>query len=592
MNSIAGQVAIGTLAAKGFSAAWGAVKNTVASIPEFANAADAIGKQSQTLGLGVESLQRFQYAASMSNISNETLEKSFSTLNKGMGSGALVTSLDKLDKGLTQQIRGAKSTEEAFMIISNAVAGYDDVAQRTAVLNAALGKSADDMVPMLADGADGLREIMALAPNILSSRTVATATVFGDTLTHINAVIKDFGDTAKSGIMSAILPYIFALKEWLDTNKELIKVKIKEFIQGAIGVIDKLRPTVMKIIETVKNVIDTVRPFVTWAIGNLPKLIPIVAGVVGAFMAFSLVKGVIDGVTKALNGIKMFFSMGPMGIIFAVIAALIAAFIFLSEKVGGWENALELVKLTLLAVVQTLMKVVLTPFNLLLTGVQAALGLFAEFSGVAAIFEAIGQTIMKWLLTPVNTVIDAIGGLLSVVSKIDPSGMTKGAMEAVKNFQDKMNIMLTGSASTIGHDGLSALVDPSRNVDANAKALREAALSMQGGVGSFQKGMNKLLTGSESTLWNSGLGAFTDPFKNADIGGRYREMAASVTPRTEDNSQWQAILDKLDGVINAQEGTTAAVEGAASVKVKNGAPGLNFAGAGSYDVFSTVRQGI
>jgi phage-related protein len=102
-----------------------------------------------------------------------------------------------------------------------------------------------------------------------------------------------------------------------------------------IGVIDKLRPTVMKIFETVKNVIDTVKPFVTWAIGNLPKMIPIITGVVGAFMAFSLVKGVIEGVTKALDGIKLFFGSGPMGIIFLVIAALIAAFVFLSEKVGG-----------------------------------------------------------------------------------------------------------------------------------------------------------------------------------------------------------------------------------------------------------------
>ncbi|GHV89684.1 hypothetical protein AGMMS50268_01870 [Spirochaetia bacterium] len=200
MNSIAGQVAIGTLAAKGFSAAWGAVKDTVKSIPEFAAAADEIGKTAQILGIGVESLQRFQYAASMSNISNEDLSKSFATLNKNMGSGALLTSLDKLDVGLSEQLRTAKSTEQAFMIITDAVAGYDDVAHRTAVLNATLGKSAADMIPMLADGSAGLREMMELAPNVLSARVIAQATVFGDTLTHIQSVLKDFTDTAKSGV--------------------------------------------------------------------------------------------------------------------------------------------------------------------------------------------------------------------------------------------------------------------------------------------------------------------------------------------------------------------------------------------------------
>ncbi|GHV16137.1 hypothetical protein FACS189493_1430 [Spirochaetia bacterium] len=503
INSVAGQVAIGSLAAKGFSAAWGAVKNTVASIPEFANAADAIGKQAQTLGVGVESLQRFQYAASMSNVSNETLSKSFAALNKNMGSGGLISSMDKLDAGLSEQLRTAKSTEQAFMIITDAVAGYDDVAHRTAVLNTALGKSAADMVPLLADGAEGLRAMMELAPNVLSNRTIAQATVFGDTLTHINGVLKDFGDTAKSGVMSAVLPYVYTLKEWLDTNKELVKVKIQEFIQGAIGLMEKLRPTVLQIIDTVQGVIETVKPFAMWVIDNLPRIVPIVTGVVGAFMAFSLVKGVIDGVTKALDGVMKIFSMGPMGVIFLVISALITGFMVLADKVGGVENAFSLVKTALVAVGQTIMKAVLTPFNFFLTGIVTLLDLLSNIPGVGKL---------------------AAGG-------------------------------------------------------------RDA-------VGGFQNQMNTLLTGSESTLWNSGLSAFTDPFANADIGGKYNEMAASITPKTNDDSGWKAILDKLDGVITAQEGTTAAVEDTASTRAKSSAPGLNYAASGYADVFGTVRAGL
>ncbi|GHV81892.1 hypothetical protein AGMMS49991_04500 [Spirochaetia bacterium] len=479
INSVAGQVAIGSLAAKGFSAAWGAVKNTVKSIPEFANAADALGKQSQVLGLNVESLQRFNYAAGMAGVSNEKFAKGLKSL---------------------QLKTGGNAAEEIFKL-ADAVNKETSAAKRAELVNAAMGKTGVDLIPLLADGAEGMRAMMKLAPNVLSSRTVATATVFGDTLTHINGVLKDFGDTAKSGVMSAVLPYVYALKEWLDTNKELVKVKIQEFIQGAIGLMERLRPTVLKIIDTVKNVIDTVKPFAMWVIDNLPRIIPIVTGVVGAFMAFSLVKGVIDGVTKALDGVMKIFSMGPLGVIFLVISALITGFMVLADKVGGVKNAFQLVKIALVAVGQTIMKAVLTPFNLFLTGIVTLLDLLSNIPGVGK--------------------------------------LAAGGRDAVSGFQDSMN---------------------------------------------------SLLTGSTSTLWNSGLSAFTDPFASADIGGKYNEMAANVTPKTNDDSGWKAILDKLDGVIAAQEGTTAAVEGSGAL-VASAAPSLR-GDSGKTDFYGTRRNGF
>jgi phage-related protein len=330
------------------------------------------------------------------------------------------------------------------------------------------------------------------------------ATVFGDTLTHIKSVLKDFSDTAKSGVMSASLPYVYALKEWLDTNKEFVKTKIQEFIQGAINVMEKLRPAVLKIIGTVKNVIDTVKPFVSWVIDNLPKLIPIITAAVAAFMTFSLVKGVIDGVKNAIMGIQTVLSMGPMGVIFLIITALIAGFTFLSQKVGGVENALELLKDALVTT---------------------------------------GQTIMRFLLTPLNMTVDAIQGVLFAIGKVTKAKWAMDASEQLGAFQDKMNALLTGTTNTFLENGLAATY---------------------GDIpGNFGK-----------------------------IGEKYSSMAASITPNDNNNAGWQAILDKLDGVITAQEGTTTAVEDTGTAKANGSAPGLNFAAAGHVDIFGTARAGL
>ncbi|GHV89683.1 hypothetical protein AGMMS50268_01860 [Spirochaetia bacterium] len=267
---------------------------------------------------------------------------------------------------------------------------------------------------------------------------------------------------------------------------------------------EKLRPLVLQIIDTVKSAIATVKPFAIFILDNLPKIIPIVTAAAAAFMTFSLVKGVIDGVKNALMGIQTVLSLGPMDVVFLVITALIAGFTFLSSKVGGTENALELLKDALVTT---------------------------------------GQTIMRFLLTPLNMTIDSIQGVLFAIGKVTKAKWAIDASEQLGVFQDKMNALLTGTTNTFLENGLAATY---------------------GDIpGNFGK-----------------------------IGDKYNSMAANVTPKTNDDSGWQAILGKLDGVIAAQEGTTAAVEDTSSAKAKGNATGLNYSAAGQQDIYGTVRTGF
>jgi hypothetical protein len=399
LGSIAGQVAIGTLAVKGLTAAANGLKNTISSIPQFAANADAIGKQSQILGLGAEQLQRYQYAAKMSNVPQERLAASFQLLNRSIGSGALFTSLEKIDGGLAFQVKQAKSTSEAFMTMSEAISRETNVAKRAAMVNAAFGKSGAALIPMMQGGAEAMREMMEAAPNIISSRTIAIATIFGNTMTHIKEVIQSFTDTARAGVLEAITPYILAAKDWLDVNREFIKVKIQQFIQKTSALIQRLIPTFVKIYTGAKNFIAMIKPFVSWAMDNLPKIIPVVAGIAGAFMLLDGVMSIVKGITGAISLLT-----SPMGLIVLAVAALVAGFIILAMKVGGFKEALIVA----------------------------------------------GQTIMKFLLSPLNLVLDAVQGLFWMMSKLPGADWAKTAYEGIKAFQDEWNTKLTGSESTIG----------------------------------------------------------------------------------------------------------------------------------------------
>jgi hypothetical protein len=67
---------------------------------------------------------------------------------------------------------------------------------------------------------------------------------------------------------------------------------------------------------------------------------------------------------------------------------------------------------------------------------------------VGGFFVSTGQALMKWMLTPINLVMDAIGGLLTMLSKIPGVGdKIKPAVDALNGFQSKFNTTLTGSAN-------------------------------------------------------------------------------------------------------------------------------------------------
>jgi uncharacterized membrane protein YuzA (DUF378 family) len=100
----------------------------------------------------------------------------------------------------------------------------------------------------------------------------------------------------------------------------------------------------------VKDFIGTIKPFVSWALDNLPRIIPIVAGIAGAFMLLNGVQSVIKGIQSAIGVLQFFLTAGPLGIAVLVVAALIAGFIILAQKVGGVDQALLVMKETIMNV--------------------------------------------------------------------------------------------------------------------------------------------------------------------------------------------------------------------------------------------------
>lgn len=133
------------------------VGSFAAMVKGIADSADGLAKLSARTGVAVESLSKLQYAASLSDTSNEDLGNSLTRLNRVMGEAAdgSKTAADALKRF---DIKPGTSAVEAFQQIADKVKATGDETKIATALNDVFGKSYASLIPLLKGGSDGLRD--------------------------------------------------------------------------------------------------------------------------------------------------------------------------------------------------------------------------------------------------------------------------------------------------------------------------------------------------------------------------------------------------------------------------------------------------
>lgn len=153
-----------------------------------ADAGDHLQKLSVKTGVAVEELSKLQYAASLSDVSNDELGASLSRLNKVMGEAA-----DGSKEATSALARfgiapGSMNTIEAFKQIAERVKNTGDATKVASGLTDIFGKSYAQLIPLLKSGADSLKssgdELERLG-GVISGDLAKSAEEFNDNLTRI-----------------------------------------------------------------------------------------------------------------------------------------------------------------------------------------------------------------------------------------------------------------------------------------------------------------------------------------------------------------------------------------------------------------------
>ena len=210
------------------------------------DAADAIGKAADVVGLHTGVLQEYQYAAQLSGVNTELLNSSFLAFNKRLGearanTGPLVTYLNKVDKELLANIRSAKSTEEALELVFQRMGSLTDASERAALANAAFSRSGVKLVNLTKNRAEGLKAMREEAQRlglVIDEQLIRNSEKANDQLSTLGKVLSTQVTAAVVKLAPKITEVSDSMLKWFEANNELIQQDIASIFDGIAGSIN------------------------------------------------------------------------------------------------------------------------------------------------------------------------------------------------------------------------------------------------------------------------------------------------------------------------------------------------------------------
>ena len=258
-------------AAIGAAAISGAKALTDMSVNAAAYADNMITASSVT-GLSTESLQAYNYAADLVDVSMETMTKSMAKQVKSMasardGSKAYAEAYKQLGVSVTDANGQLRDSETVYWECIDALGAIENETERDALAMQLFGKSAQELNPLIAQGSEGIAALTEEAKAmgaVMSEESLAKLGAFDDSIQRLSAG----SEAAKNALGLVLLPELQTLA---DSGVSLLG----EFTSGMI----QAEGDWTKISEVIGN---TVGGFAQMLMDALPNIIQVVGSILSA----------------------------------------------------------------------------------------------------------------------------------------------------------------------------------------------------------------------------------------------------------------------------------------------------------------------
>lgn len=267
-------IAVGAAMAAAFAAAIEAAKEVgkalIDTTMETSAFADELITTSTVTGVSTEKLQELSYAAELVDTSVDTITGSMTKNLRAMdaareGTGAAAEAYEKLGISVTNSDGSLRDNEEVYWEVIDALGQMEAGADRDALAMDILGKSAQELNPLIEAGSETMAALAEEAHEtgyVMSDEALEAFGAFDDQMQRFNNAT----DNVKHSLGGVLLPILGDLAgEGTDLLNEFAKA-----MQGTDGDLDSMADVMGEMIPKVINAI----------MKQLPKLVGLIAKII------------------------------------------------------------------------------------------------------------------------------------------------------------------------------------------------------------------------------------------------------------------------------------------------------------------------
>lgn len=189
----------------------------IVALKETINAMDDMSKAAQKVGITTEEFSKLNYAAGLADVSMEALVGSLGKLTKAQGDALKSTSeqakvFDALGISIKNSDGSLRDSTDVLADFADRFQQLQGSPEAMAAGFAIFGRSFQELIPLLKDGGDGIREAGAELESfggVLSTNAGRQAEAFNDNLTRLKTIAQSLG----LSIASDLLPDLVKLSE-------------------------------------------------------------------------------------------------------------------------------------------------------------------------------------------------------------------------------------------------------------------------------------------------------------------------------------------------------------------------------------------
>lgn len=265
------------------------ITNAIEKLKASFDFADSLNDISAQFGIAVSELSQLEGLAKLNGASFETLQKGYMKLSEavsdaGAGSEEAVAKFKELGISVKDAEGNLKSTSQVFEELADVFKNSNTDANKMATALDLLGKSGRELIPLLNQGSDGIKQIKQELNNlglVIQDSVAISIGTLGDTLDKLALKSK----STFSNLAAVVSPAFSALGELylkefkLNLSDEEFKKKLFEaqdlvfnFIESVLTTIDKLSPSFTAIFETISSLMSSLFETAKETFGNIMQI--------------------------------------------------------------------------------------------------------------------------------------------------------------------------------------------------------------------------------------------------------------------------------------------------------------------------------